>query len=414
HAVRIAADELRAASRAAVADGYGVMLVLCGTDDTLLRVVLVACVDDVFKEPIWCHALRCALSAPSSASDEALITLALALVVHAVDAGSLVRALGALRYHGDDATHDLLSMYGAYVNGAFVSAHDVFHAAVRTRGTLDVLRCDALHALMWNLTALDLNTSQPSVSWNHRLAHNLLKAGVPGETVYRMPLAGVLDSLPAAFDADLAAARRLASRIRLRHGVVYVIRLTLRQIVSWLYIVFSISISCACAVQNWPRRDNAFERAKDAVDVATVLLVSVFGLVKLTSEDPNALKSLARGRAPLRDLAHATRFLRGHEKVQSIQRLLGVERPGLEWVGARGCCYGRSVQHDGLDAMPAGVRTLKTGGFLFLEGICKRPYFWDSCVKIHDVTLDVASFDKASHMHCELDFSNAPRYESLA
>ncbi|KAI0563736.1 polyketide-type polyunsaturated fatty acid synthase PfaA [Gracilaria domingensis] len=314
-------------------------------------------------------------------------------------------------------------MYGAYVNSSCVRARDVLCTAAEIQSVSEALRRDGLHALMWNLTALDFSTGAPNMRWEHRLEHNLSRAGTEAQVIYQAPLSTMIASMDASFHTQLEAARQDARRLLRRRGVTYVTRLSGRQILAWVYIALSVVISCVCAGKNWPRRDNAFERAKDAVDVATLLLVSVFGLVKLTSEDPNALKSLARGRAPVEDLEQAGRFLRvgallrrgrGCVAMEGMQRLLGVDMHGVEWARAQGCCYGRAVQGAGLDTMAAKLETLKKGGFFFLEGVCKRPHFWNTCVKVEAVTSEVATFGDTSEKECDLDFSRAALYTKVA
>lgn len=167
---------------------------------------------------------------------------------------------------------------------------------------------------------------------------------------------------------------------------------------AWLYIVFVAVLAAFCGAQNWGNRDQAFERTKDAFDILTIFLVSVFGLIKLTSEDPNALKNLATGTHQVDDLGDAAKLLakrfRRPSWEESMQKLLCTQSEEVDWVAADGCCYVRAVHgDDGISAGPASVMTLKQCGFFFLECICKRPEFWGTSVTVEKAQRDVAHID---------------------
>lgn len=57
-----------------------------------------------------------------------------------------------------------------------------------------------------------------------------------------------------------------------------------------------------------------YERLGDGVQVITVLLVTVFGLVKLTSEDDNAIRNVILGRKILRNSSDVSRYLKAEWK----------------------------------------------------------------------------------------------------
>lgn len=70
-------------------------------------------------------------------------------------------------------------------------------------------------------------------------------------------------------------------------------------VVVWVYIVGVLALSVVVCTENWGGRSAWFERISDAVWVATTGLVSVFGLLKLASEDPNAIRHALSGRTVL-------------------------------------------------------------------------------------------------------------------
>lgn len=165
-----------------------------------------------------------------------------------------------------------------------------------------------------------------------------------------------------------------------------------------------------CAIFDWNDRDQLFDRAKDAFEISSIFLISVFGLFKLTSEDPNALKNLACGRYLVEELADACRFLRSSS--ESVQKVLSIEAEPAHW--AKDSSYGRAVYGEGLDLGPARVATFKQCGFFFLEGICKQPYFWDDSTVIEKVSFEVAQVSKDSELVGGMQFVKVPPLLMLA
>ena len=67
------------------------------------------------------------------------------------------------------------------------------------------------------------------------------------------------------------------------------------------WVIVACIISVLVGALNLVKRNNAFERFMDSVSTATLLLVSVFGLIKLTSEDDNAIRNTLLGHKILRN-----------------------------------------------------------------------------------------------------------------
>lgn len=300
-----------------------------------------------------------------------------------------------------------------------------------------------IESVMWNLRALDdenemagsadsvadssiqstLGLLYPTGSQRaldedaRKLARGVLysmeRAGVANLSYF----AGAIRDAQRAFKHERAAAEKDVERFAVRRGIVYVEGLVWQQAAAWFYILAVFVVAASCGAQNWGDRDKSFERTKDVFDVLTIFLVSVFGLIKLTSEDPNALKNLATGKHQVDDLSDAAGLLSTGQ--ESMQKLLCTRSKEVEWVSAVGCCYGRAVHGDGgISAGLAKVVTLKQCGFFFLECICKRPEFWGTSVTVEKAQRDVAHIDPL--ITCDSDedvgqkFSVYPVYTKLS
>lgn len=358
-------------------EGYGVMQVFSNSD-ACLRAFFVACIDDVI-DIVWRNAFRSMVTSTSSLSTTTVApstipALLFALIAHAVDAGELLSSLYVLPPGYDSRACDILSMYGAYISSSNVSARDVLRHAIEKKDMNITLRGVGLRAIMWNLSALDIsNGTDPNICWTDRVSHNLTTAGM-FRSVFTSQFGEEMEIAEGLFNIEFQIARHQSNRFVCRRGVTYVTRLRGRQILAWTYIGFSIFIAVMCALENWSDRQNAFERFKDSIDIVTFLLVSVFGLVKLTSEDRNVLQNLARGRAPVEDIMQAAYFLsigafiragQVQKVKERLQLILAIEVQGVDWANEKGCCYGHRIVGGGLDAMPAKLETLKSGGFFF-------------------------------------------------
>lgn len=422
HSTTIALCE---ASKAIFTDGYGVMDIF-SNGDACLRAFVCACIDDVVQ-PMWRDALREVFTNAKNVYPEKhtkqIHIATFALIACAVDAGNLLRFLHKVHKESDLDLYDELSMYGSYICSSCVSARDILRNSIETRSSKK-LRNIAFHAIMWNLSALDARNgnSYCDYSWEKRLKHNLKPVGMifdPCDVEFQNELKNAASS----FRRESRDAHDYVRRLSRRRDKIYVTGLNWRRIAAWAYIIISIFFSSICAIQNWAQRENILDRFKDAVETASFLLITVFGLVKLTSEDPNVLKNLARGRAPVQDIMQASYFLsssaifrpsRPNIIAEYLQLFLAVNVNEVGWADAEGCCYGHKVVGKGLDAMPARVEVLKRSGFFFLEGICKRSHFWGESVRVEEANSDLGTLGEVSDFSHDFEFSTMPIYTRLA
>lgn len=111
-----------------------------------------------------------------------------------------------------------------------------------------------------------------------------------------------------------------------------------KQAVALLYVVSAVVFSIAVGVFNVGNRDGVFERVSDAVQTATVLLVSVFGLLKLTSEDENAIRNVLFGRKVLRTVRDIKNAV-GASRENDLKILVARSEKEMAWLDQDGSSY---------------------------------------------------------------------------
>lgn len=390
-----------------------------------------ACIDDIFETDKLRQAVRKAVIPIMSKRNYGFPFI---IIVCAVAIGNVMSKLPKKRLneHGDASF-----LFGKYVSCNAVSARDIIQAVIDQDGSEsdnseNSIKIIGVQSLIWNLFAIDVenNISNPQIIvdritkhvWKayHIVAQNIINDRLMAHhSVHPM----LIYKSDIKFGTELRKARNDASSFVNQRTSIYVCRLRGRQIVAWIYIVSIVILSFLCAYLNIPGRDNIYDRVKDAFDVMTILLVSVFGLVKLTSEDPNALRNIALGRKLISTLEDANKYLSGD--VKSLQKLFSVQNETFGF--SRNCSYMKNgnvivmSRQPGPDANlevgPAEVSTLKERGFFFLEGICKRPHSAKECSGLVDKGQNIASgifqFQDQSIFDMNSMFFNVPRFNKV-
>ena len=172
---------------------------------------------------------------------------------------------------------------------------------------------------------------------------------------------------------------------------------------AWLYISFTLFLSVLASVQNWGGRDNALERVSDGIWIATSLLISVFGLLKLTSENPNAIRHAITGKKVLQSSEDVYDYLSLpllHPDVSQDQILKGVLSmyPGvLSWLGTNETCFtqaepsGNMRIDGGLDeSVAVGFGLLRArNGVLYVGSTRRYAYTAQNNLRWHITRQDV-------------------------
>lgn len=96
------------------------------------------------------------------------------------------------------------------------------------------------------------------------------------------------------------------------------------------YVLFALIISFCAGYFDWYDRGNTAERIMDGVQVATTMCVSVFGLIKLTSEDDNAIRNTLLGVRILRKPQQLAFYL-GLSSESQLKAFLS-RRPDLKFL----------------------------------------------------------------------------------
>lgn len=145
-------------------------------------------------------------------------------------------------------------------------------------------------------------------------------------------------------------------------------------IYAWLYVLGGIVFSVLVGVYNWGNRDNALERVSDVVWVATTLLIAVFGIVKLTSEDPRSIRHALSGQMALMSARHVYEFLQiplldeGLTWEDALKGVAAVSPGKLEWLGEyeTNFCEGDRI---GDIRLPGGLPVRSLPAIVGLPGI---------------------------------------------
>ena len=107
-------------------------------------------------------------------------------------------------------------------------------------------------------------------------------------------------------------------------------------LVVWLYTIAAISFSILTPSLNLMNRDNITERLVDGFTIASILLISFFGLVKLTSEDPNAVRNRLAGIKVLKSMREVCRYCNVKEAMAKL--LLDANGETVRWVSNYNTC----------------------------------------------------------------------------
>ena len=107
---------------------------------------------------------------------------------------------------------------------------------------------------------------------------------------------------------------------------------------SRLYVGVVVAASVAVGIINLANRDNVFERVADGVQFATVFLFTVFGLFKLSSDDPSVIRDTFLGFCVVRTAANIVRVCK-FESETELKKLLAVATTRQGWLDEQGSCY---------------------------------------------------------------------------
>lgn len=145
------------------------------------------------------------------------------------------------------------------------------------------------------------------------------------------------------------------------------------QALAIMWVLFSLALSIAVGAANLAGRDNWFERLTDSVSSATVLLVGIFGLVKLTSEDDNAIRNSLRGFSILRNVKDVRKYFKWKMRDVPFELALAAADRPLLWLADGNTSY---LQHTPLGSI-ACVGGVRSKDLLPLGMVCGKTMMLD-------------------------------------
>lgn len=110
------------------------------------------------------------------------------------------------------------------------------------------------------------------------------------------------------------------------------------QIAAWLYITLAAIVSLAVGITNAGGRSGVYERVMDVFATASFLLVSVFGLVKLRSEDQGVLHNTLRGYELITSFKRVAEVTSGGDK-ELLRKCANLGLGNFSWLNSAGSCY---------------------------------------------------------------------------
>lgn len=143
---------------------------------------------------------------------------------------------------------------------------------------------------------------------------------------------------------------------------------------AWLYVAMVISLSVLVYVRNWGGRENVMERISDVIWVVTTLLISAFGLVKLTSEDPHAIRNSLRGRRGLMNARQVYEYLEmpvldyGVSWKDALKGMAAAWPGKMEWLSSEETCF-CDGDRIGDIRLPGGLPVRTLPGYVGLPGV---------------------------------------------
>lgn len=161
--------------------------------------------------------------------------------------------------------------------------------------------------------------------------------GVPGITKDSVMYDNNIDN-----QADQTAAREVDSYNYSADGVL-VKPMWYRRAAAAAYVCASVIAVIAIFATNATGKDNTLERMLDSFSILTLLLVSIFGLVKLTSEDPSIIRNTLLDR---RLIKTAKAIVKHYDKrssgKRSIYQAILASTKEIRWLHESRACYCRT------------------------------------------------------------------------
>ncbi len=144
------------------------------------------------------------------------------------------------------------------------------------------------------------------------------------------------------FRGQKTGLEKLEEFLEKTRGVNGIIMVPRRQVWVWgarLYICVTLAASLYFCFGNIAKRDNWYERITDMVAGITIFWFTVFGLLKLKSDDENIIRNLAVGVKPIRHEDELIEHLKLDSDPSRLKVALSRVMKDYNWLSSRDCCF---------------------------------------------------------------------------
>lgn len=193
-------------------------------------------------------------------------------------------------------------------------------------------------------------------------------------------LEGLIEVKKTCLSLDVLAVRsaseceHLLYRYHNDNGLIYRYRAKWAVLAARLWVAFVSILAVATGILNFGGRENLFERITDSISVIGIGLFTIFGFVKIASDDADVIKNLLIGIKIMPRYKNIKSDIERHTDI-TVEEIMLMAKGEVCWADPDSFCYSRTSRRG----------TFKSIVGLSEEGLNKRGGFYNSAEFIHVV-----------------------------